>query len=150
MKLVMQPSGSYLCGQACVAMIAEISLDDSISVFGKHGETPTRDVIAALRKLRISCGNKLTRMKKGISLPPCCILVLHFDGVPIHIWHWVVYYNGLYYDPGEGIGIGYKDETRITSYLPVCLDEKCQMEANHECNDSRGSGKNIENHIHCA
>ena len=119
MKHISQPPGSSCCGQACVAMIAGISLKDSISVFGKGGETETREIVAALRKLGISCGDKLIRMKKGINPPLCCIMVLHYDGVPIRHWHWVVYYYGLYYDPGEGIGIGYKSGVRITSFLPV-------------------------------
>ena len=121
MKHISQPPGSNLCGQACVAMIAGVTLEKSIAVFGKRGETETREVIAALRKLGIKCGGKLQRMKKGVTPTPCCIMVLHYDGVPIRHWHWIVYYGGLYYDPAESIGIAYKAGVRITSYLSVYL-----------------------------
>lgn len=126
MKHINQPPGSSLCGQTCVAMIAGITLEESISVFGKSGETETREVITALNKLGISCGDKLIRVKKGVDLPPCCIIVLHYDGAPMRHWHWVVYYGGLYYDPAESIGTGYKAGVKITSYLPV--DRKPEQE----------------------
>lgn len=123
-KYVTQPLGSALCGQTCVAMIAGISLEESIDVFGKRGETETRDLVAALRKLNIRCGDKLIRRKKGRDLPECCIVVVHFPGAPMRHWHWVVYYKGLYYDPDTGIGMLYRPEVRITSYLPIYLEQE--------------------------
>lgn len=128
MKHVSQPPGSSLCGQACVAMIANITLEESIAIFGKRGETETRELVAVLRKLGISCGDKLIRMKKGIDPPPCCIMVLHFEGVPMRHWHWVVYHKGWYYDPAEGVAKGYVPSVRITSYLPIYLTGSEGME----------------------
>lgn len=33
--------------------------------------------------------------------------------------HWVVYNNGLYFDPAAGIMVGYPVGVRETSYLPI-------------------------------
>jgi hypothetical protein len=61
---IYQPPGSSLCGQTCVAMLAGISLEESISAFnGKRGGTLTRDVVDAFRKLGIHCGDKLIHLK---------------------------------------------------------------------------------------
>jgi hypothetical protein len=128
MKHISQPVGSNLCGQTCVAMIAGISLGESVKVFGKRGCTTTKDVAAALRKLGIPCGDKLIRLKKGedpVSAGTAVkMVVLHYDGAPKHHAHWVVLHGDLYYDPAESIECGYDERVRITSYLPVYLTEK--------------------------
>ena len=128
MKHIAQPKGSNLCGQTCVAMIAGITLDESIKVFGKSGCTTTKDVASALRKLGIPCDDRVIRIRKGenpISVGTVVkMVVLHCDKWPKHCSHWVVLYGELYYDPAASVGIGYGDGVRITSYLPVYLTEK--------------------------
>jgi hypothetical protein len=76
-KYQYQPPGSSLCGQTCVAMIAGITLEESIEAFrGKKGGTRTKEVVAALRKLGINCGDPpLTRIKSQ-ELPDTCIVGL--------------------------------------------------------------------------
>ncbi len=115
MNLIRQPEGSNLCGQACVAMIAGISLKKSIEIFQKKGCTSTRHVVAALRKLGISCGDKLVRL--GEVLPWPCIVHIHYPD--IKATHWAVFYDGYYLDPALGLVRGYGSYARVTSYLPV-------------------------------
>jgi len=118
-NLVMQPYGSSLCGQACVATIAGITLEESVEAFGgtKAG-TRTKQVVEALRKLGINCGDRLIRIKDG-NKPDCCIVKQYFDNCD---WtHWVVYYNGCYFDPGIGVYKKYVEGMRETSYLPIYL-----------------------------
>ena len=49
MRLVRQPEDSSLCGQACVATLAGITLDESIEIFGTKGKTYGTHLVAALR-----------------------------------------------------------------------------------------------------
>jgi len=95
-------------------MIADITIEESIAVFGKRGRTTAKDVIKALSKLGIACGNSLIRIKEK-KKPSLCMVVLHFEGEKDT--HWTVYYRGLYYDPAAGIGDTYHAGIRETSYL---------------------------------
>lgn len=123
MELVRQPKNSSLCGQACVATIAGVSLEKSIKVFGgTKGGTRTRQVVEALRKLGIACGDKLTRINKDTEKSPTCIVKQHFDDTKIT--HWVVYYYGYYLDPDIGIYKEYIDGMRETSYLPIYVTRR--------------------------
>jgi hypothetical protein len=123
---IQQPEGSSLCGQTCVAMIAGITLEESIEVFGKRSATRTKDLVAALRKLGIDCGDPpLTRIK-GTMLTRTCIVKLHFD-YQTHT-HWTLWHNGQFYDPdftGQYTLNCYKGKypkgVRQTSYLPIFI-----------------------------
>lgn len=120
MKLVRQPENSSLCGQACVATIAGVSLEESIQAFrGTKGGTRTKQVIDALNKLGVKCGDKLVRIK-GNNKPLCCIVKQHFDDTKVT--HWVVYYHGRYLDPDIGIYRDYVKGMRETSFLPIFID----------------------------
>jgi len=120
MKLVRQPEGSSLCGQACVATIAGVSLEESIRAFdGTRGGTRTKQVINAFRKFGIACGDKLLRITKKQNKTSTCIVTLHFDGCKGK--HWVVYHEGRYLDPDVGIVTKYPSYVRETSFLPVYL-----------------------------
>jgi len=122
MKLVRQPKGSSLCGQACVATIAGVSLEESIMAFGgTRGGTSTKQVVDALRKLGVACGDNLVRLSKKSLKTPTCIVKLHFDGYKFT--HWTVYHKGKgYMDPDFGPVKEYPSGVRETSYLPVYLE----------------------------
>lgn len=126
-----QPEGSSLCGQTCVAMIASVSLEESIEAFGgKRGGTRTRDVVAALRKLGVKCGDPpLIRLRSNWNwsdLGYTSIVKLHFEWTKTT--HWTLWHDNRFYDPSE-IGqetlyknIAYPKGVRLTSYLPIYLD----------------------------
>lgn len=103
MTFVKQPQPSSCCGQSCVAMIAGISLDDSIKIFGTKGGTYAKNVISALRELDILCGDKLIRISKSKKKSDFCIVLVHASGDDKYL-HWVVYANGIYHDPALGQG----------------------------------------------
>jgi hypothetical protein len=120
MKLVRQPENSSLCGQACVATIAGVSLDDSIAAFNNaRCGTRTKQVVKALRKLGVKCGDKLISLKKN-QKSPVCIVKLHFDDCKFT--HWTVYNMGLYLDPDAGVLTEYCKGVHETSYLPIFLE----------------------------
>jgi hypothetical protein len=127
-KWLQQPEGSSLCGQTCVAMIAGITLEESIAAFGgKRSGTRTKDLVAALRKLGIDCGDPPLARIKYQCYPDTCIVKLHFDN-KTHT-HWTLWHNGRYYDPdftGQYTLNCYKGKypegVRATSYLPIYLE----------------------------
>ena len=61
---IRQPEGSNLCGQACVAMLAGVTLAEAIRATGTRGRTSTRHVTHALRAL----GCRPYSLRRGI--PP--------------------------------------------------------------------------------
>lgn len=131
-RVVLQPIPSSCCGQACVATLANKTLEESIAVFGKASGTSTNDVVEALNKLGVRCGTFLKRVSSHNQKSDVCIVRQHFKGEK-HT-HWVVFIratgeNGLLYDiyldPSWGVMKGYHEEyVRETSFLPVYLRYK--------------------------
>jgi hypothetical protein len=127
---IQQPEGSSLCGQTCVAMIAGITLEESIEAFGgKRGATRTTDLVNALRKLGINCGDPPLVRIKGQLYPDTCIVKLHFNDRKNT--HWTVWHKGKFYDPEAHLmvhlelldGNEYHPVlgVRQTSYLPIFM-----------------------------
>lgn len=129
-KWMQQPEGSSLCGQTCVAMIAGVTLEESIEAFGgKRGGTRTKDLVAALRKLGIECGDPPLIRINGQCYPDTCIVKLHFNDRKNT--HWTVWHEGRFYDPeaypnffiNEFLGGNkYWEGVRQTSYLPIFME----------------------------
>lgn len=120
MLLVYQPENSNLCGQACVASIAGVTLEDAIKVFGgKRSGTSTRQVVDALRKLGVECGDKLIRISRKREKTNYCIVKLRST---LHKHrHWTIYREGFYFDPGVGVLVEYPDHVVETSFLPIYI-----------------------------
>ena len=70
---IKQPT-EYLCGQACVAMIANVSIDDVVRVMGTDKGTGKKDIEKALAHYGISQAKTMTKADNGTTLPPVCIL----------------------------------------------------------------------------
>lgn len=98
-----QPEMSSLCGQTCVAMVAGVTLEKSIEVFGSKGGTRPKQLIDALKAFRVNCGESLVKLKRGIVKPPICIVKLHFKDSK-HT-HWTIWYKDHYLDPALPIYI---------------------------------------------
>lgn len=120
---LVQPEGSALCGQACVAMAAGVSLDRAIEAVG-HGSprgTCTSEVVRALRALGVPCADRLRRVGRVKPvLPKRGVLAIHRPAGnkrSVH-WHWMLTWDGEIYDPGGRWPEGY-DGWRITSYLEI-------------------------------
>lgn len=124
MKLVKQPPNSNLCGQACVATIAGISLDEAVSLFGKKGKTRTGDVRDALIKRGFDPCRCATRMCKSSDwirrLWDSATLIVKFKQGKSG--HWVVRHKGKFYDPAAGVFRElpkYLESSKPTSFLIV-------------------------------
>lgn len=101
MEILLQPTKSRTCGQHCVAMVAGISVLESIELFGhKNGTTP-KMVSEVFKKLGYKqAKRKLFNFAYEKQLPKVCLLCIHWDKSG---GHWVVYNNGDIYCPGKGI-----------------------------------------------
>lgn len=131
MKLVRQPPNSNCCGQACIATIFGVTLDEAIVAVGTTGKTSTRNLIDAVLALQSvghhnwTCGSSLNRTKSN-PLPEKGTAICKFRlpasleiGAPRS--HWVVYNNGKYYDPAAGVFRQVPDylaKSKLTSWLP--------------------------------
>lgn len=121
MNLVLQPPGSFCCGQCCVAMITGITRKEAVKKFGTKGSTTTKAVRRALLKLGYGAGERLKTFRREASLPGLCMLVLKYENRASG--HWVVYCDGLIYCPGRGIypfaELAAAPGTTCTSYLSI-------------------------------
>lgn len=101
MKFLRQPKKSFLCGQTCVAMLSDITIDQAIAVFGKSGKTNTKDMSNALLSMDIPHKTPLKRAFPTKEIPsPSILKVSWFDN---NGSHWVIYKKGKVYDPAKGV-----------------------------------------------
>lgn len=123
MKLVLQPEGSSQCGQACIAMIAGVSLKRAIEAVGHEHGTNTGEVVSALRTLGICCNDKLVRLsRRRPNIPQKAIVHICRSGVVTERRrpqsHWMVSLDGKILDPGGRYPHGF-EHWKITSYLEI-------------------------------
>jgi len=117
MKLVRQPPCSNLCGQACIATVLNITLDESIELMGTKGKTDTRQLKDALDAHGVEHGDRRIR---GFPTSGSAILWFTSDFGK----HWVVWHNKKYYDPIAGVHRklpNHLETARVTSHLPVII-----------------------------
>lgn len=110
---IIQPQDG-LCGQACVAMLAGVELEEVIKIMkAKKWESSLSKVIETLDYYGIAHSNKMIyKLKNDHLLPKCCIV--NTKG------HLILFYSGKYYDPSKGILKEY-DQNQITGYLEILL-----------------------------
>jgi hypothetical protein len=129
MDLIRQPEGSSLCGQACIAMVAGVSLERAIAAVGhgRRGGTVTREIVRALRSLGVECAEKLRSVNRKRPVLPkraivnICKYVVRPDGKRKQRFaHWMVTWDGEIYDPGGAWPEVYRENGwTITSYLEI-------------------------------
>lgn len=128
MRHVRQPRKSNLCGQSSTAMVVEVSLEESIELFGSRGKTATRQLVAVLRARGFEAPDRLSRFTSFDLIPELCLLhsvsKSRSRGYPD--WkHWMVWAEGRVWDPlgnpeGDPPSLYVNSPVvRVTSYLPV-------------------------------
>ena len=113
------------CGQTCVAMFAGVSVDEAIRVCGTRGGTHSRHLRRGLRALGIACADRAVRPQHFDGL--CLAAVVKLRRAGSRWGHYIVWWNGLYYDPGHGRSYTPEELAellelhtgRIVSILPV-------------------------------
>lgn len=123
-RLQTQDGYRNACGQACIAMIAGVSMEEAIQAVGTAGGTNTPDLIRGLRTLGIPCASGYTRISWRNPKPNFCIVRTHCD--VCSTTHWVVWDGQQYYDPSPGFGC-YPEllsGMRETSFLEIYEGEE--------------------------
>jgi hypothetical protein len=120
--LLIQPSGSYCCGQACIGMLLGWSIEDVQKVMGKKGKTRTKDIVKFLNDFGCKCSMRrifLYGRSKSISSG-----ILWLKHPTLNKFHWVLLWRGNLYDPdGCTITQGWKVLSAIpVSYSPYLGD----------------------------
>ena len=128
----MQPEGTNLCGQTIVAMLGNISIQEAIEIIGKKGNTNTKQIIEALRKIKIKIfSERLLRITPVNPKSKLCIVKLTFEKSNKSHWALWVGKEECFYDPAFKFKI--KEEfyrkcgVKESSYLPIG-DTKCAAE----------------------
>lgn len=115
---IKQPT-DYLCGQACVAMLAGVTVEEVVSVMKNDKGTGKKDIEKALNYYGISQAKTMTKADNTSVLPKVCILKVLLP----KYGHWILYYDGKYYDPEFGLTETLYHKARIQSYLEIFVDE---------------------------
>jgi len=114
---VPQPKDSKLCGQACLAMLCGITLDQAIKEIGhKHG-TRTAELVRVLRRYgwKIGYHGRLRKISIKSVFPKATIFKMRC--IYNHESHWIVVVDGKIFDPAcEGSVTGFG---RLTSFLEI-------------------------------
>lgn len=116
---IKQPT-EYLCGQACVAMLAGVTVEEVVSVMKNDKGTGKKDIEAALNHYGIKQAKTMTKADNTSVLPKACILKVLLPKYA----HWILYYDGKYYDPEFGLTDTLYQKARIQSYLEIFMDEE--------------------------
>lgn len=118
-KYLKQPT-EYLCGQACVAMLANVTVEEVISVMQNDKGTGKKDIEKALNHYGIPQAKTMTKVDNSSVLPRVCILKVLLPGYS----HWILYYDGKYYDSEFGLMEELYPKARIQSYLEIYINEE--------------------------
>lgn len=123
LELVLQPRDSKLCGQACIAMVAGVSLDEAVKVVGHTQATRTQDLIKALAHFGIHSDRKLSvapRAKRFTKNWCSAIIsiqrVVNYKGCEPKFSHWIVNDHGKLLDPSGANSLEYG---RVISALGI-------------------------------
>lgn len=87
------------CGQAVLAMLAGVGVEEIIAVVGTERETKLADMFACLAHYGIGYDPQKKAADRKEDLPDICILSLETP----RCWHWSLYFRGVFYDPEHGI-----------------------------------------------
>jgi hypothetical protein len=125
-KLIIQPTGSLVCGQACVAMLLGWSLAEACAIFKHEKGTRTRDLVRVLRVFGVECPDKLITISRQNPIPERCIMKVSPPTGTRPWWsHWTLRFDGVTYDPSTGrsysIDIAADPNVRVRSFLPVSV-----------------------------
>ncbi len=117
-----QPT-EYLCGQACVAMLVDVTVEEVVSVMQNDKGAGKKDIEKALNHYGIKQARTMTKADNASVLPKVCILKVLLP----KYGHWILYYDGKYYDPEFGVTEELYPKARVQSYLEICADEYCAI-----------------------
>jgi len=113
-SLVMEPVNTS-CGQACIAMLANVPINEVFKTMKTKGSTSGKMLIDALYHYKIRHNERFINYQKYPNLPDLCIIDVKMPGYG----HWVVYHKGVFYDPEFGKLSACHEDGRIAYYLEI-------------------------------
>lgn len=116
-KYMREPNG-FLCGQTCVAMLAGVTVENVISIMQNDIGCGVGEIKRALDHYGIRHAKTMTKADNTVDLPKACSLKVLLPGYG----HWILYYDGRFYDPEFGETDVLYRKARIQSYLEVFMD----------------------------
>lgn len=125
MKHLQQPKGSLLCGQVCVAMLADVGLVEAVIATGHGKATGTNELRAALRELGRRCGRERWA-EEFADLPRRGRFLAKFWRRGLRKSHTVVYAGRRVFDPhrpGPMTRAAFEKRLRENEYVPVSYVE---------------------------
>jgi len=117
-QILIQPEDG-LCGQACVAMLAGVSIDEVIDTMEcREWQATMGRVISALNYYGIGhTGVIRFTQGKECALPKCCIMMEKMG----RFAHYLLHYDGKFYDSNLGVLEEY-DMSKLLGYLEVICE----------------------------
>ncbi len=115
MQVIIQPEDG-LCGQACVAMLAGITIAEVIMVMDcREWQATMGRMISALNYFGIDHSDIIVYTEgKPAVLPKCCIMMERMG----RYCHYLVHYDGKFYDSNLGVLSEY-DMSKLLGYLEI-------------------------------
>lgn len=123
MKLVRQ-GRERVCGQASVAMLAGLTLDEACAMVGHRHCTRTRELVAVLHKLGFSTSHpfRCHVYRRGTQLPGLALVQARNSTKTG--WHWMVHCEGMLYDPAGGVYPVENCGGRLRAYLSLRVPQR--------------------------
>ena len=87
------------CGQAVLAMITGIPVEQVVSELGNSRETNLKEMKRFLRGHGVAVSDERIQITDKTELPELCLLSLETP----RCWHWSLYCGGIFYDPEHGV-----------------------------------------------
>lgn len=87
------------CGQAVLAMLTGVCVEEIINQVGTSKETKLKDMFSCLEYYGIKYNAQRVAVQEKKELPETCILSLETP----KCWHWSLYVKGIFYDPEYGV-----------------------------------------------
>lgn len=115
MQVIRQPQDG-LCGQACVAMLAGVTIAEVISVMDcREWQATMGRMISALNYYGIDHPDIIVYTEgKPAVLPKCCIMMEKMG----RYCHYLIHYDGKFYDSNLGVLEEY-DMSKLLGYLEI-------------------------------
>ena len=115
MEVIRQPEDG-LCGQACVAMLAGVTIAEVISVMDcREWQATMGRVISALNYYGIDHSDVIVYTEgRPAVLPKCCIMMEKMG----RYCHYLIHYDGKFYDSTLGV-MDHYDMSNLQGYLEI-------------------------------
>jgi len=97
-KYIHEPT-DLQCGQAVIAMLCDVTVDEVIKLTGTDKETDLKQMFSALEHYGVFFDRQRRQAGVKEDLPQIALLSLETP----RCWHWSLYYKGMFYDPEHGV-----------------------------------------------